>query len=86
MEVFLGHPSPPLPSLETSRTFFDSAETPEAFFILHALRLSVVYKIINVHLGQGQDLIMSIQIYFKYKYTYEKVLDFVYFVQMTSKY
>ena len=25
----------------------------------------------QVHLGQGQDLIMSTQIYFQYKYTYE---------------
>ena len=39
--------------------------------IVKSLRLSAVYKSINVHLGQGQDLIMSIQIYFKHKYTYE---------------
>ena len=38
---------------------------------MQALRLSAVYKSIKVHLGQGQGLIMSIQIYFKYKYTYE---------------
>ena len=68
MDVFLGTPPPPL---ETSRTFFDSAEAPEALFILQALGLSVVYKSINIHLGQDQDLIMSIQIYLKYKYTYE---------------
>ena len=49
--------------LEPSRTFFDNAEAPGALFI--------VYKSIKVHLGQDQDLIMSIQIYFKYKYTYE---------------
>ena len=30
-----------------------------------------MYKSLKVHLGQGQDLIMSIQIYLKYKYTYE---------------
>ena len=30
-----------------------------------------LYKSTKVHLGQGQDLMMSIQIYFKYKYTYE---------------
>ena len=59
------------PPLETSRTFFDSAEAPEALFILQVLGLSVVYKSINIRLGQGQDLIMSIpiQIYLKYKYT-----------------
>ena len=61
---------PPLP-LETSRTFFDSAEAPKALFIVKALRLSAVYKSIKVHLEQGQDLIMSTQIYFKYKYTYK---------------
>ena len=61
MDVFLGILSSR--PLETSRNFFDSAEAPEALFILKALRLSVVYKSINVHLGQGQDLIMSIQVY-----------------------
>ena len=30
-----------------------------------------MYKSINVHLGQDQDMIMSIQIYLEYKYTYE---------------
>ena len=30
-----------------------------------------MYKSLKAHLGQGQDLIMSIQIYLKYKYTYE---------------
>ena len=59
----------PHPPLEASRTFFDTVEAPEALFILQALRLSAVYERIKVHLGQGQDLIM--QIYFKYKYTYE---------------
>ena len=39
--------------------------------ILRVLRLSVVYESINIHLGESQDLIMSIQIYLKYKYTYE---------------
>ena len=42
-----------------------------ALLIVQALRLSAVRKSIKVHLGQGQNLIMSIQIYFKYKYTYE---------------
>ena len=69
MDVLLE--TPPLPHLETSRTFFDTAEAPGALFIVQALRLSAVNKSIKVHLGQGQDLIMSIQIYFKYKYTYE---------------
>ena len=40
-------------------------------FILQALRLSVVYKGIKVHLKQSQELIMSIYMYFKCKYTYE---------------
>ena len=66
-------PTPP-PPFETSRTFFSSAEAPEALFILQALRLSVVYKSMNVHLGQGQDLIMSIQIYLKYEYTNENAV------------
>ena len=61
----------PHPRFEMSRTFFDSAEAPEALLILHASGLSDVYKSLKVHLGQGQDLIMSIQIYLKYKYTYE---------------
>ena len=33
--------------------------------------LSVAYKSMKVYLGQCQDLIMSIKIYLKYKYTYE---------------
>ena len=57
---------PPPPPLETSRTFFDFFR-----FILQALRLTVVYKSIKVHLGQTQELIMSIHIYLKCKYTYE---------------
>ena len=57
--------------LETPTTFFDSVEALEALVILQTLRLSVVYKSIHVHLGQGQDLIVSIQMYLKYKYTYE---------------
>ena len=60
---------PPHSPLETSRTFFDTPEAAGALFIVQALRLSAVYKSIKVHLGQGQDL-MSIQIYFQYKYTY----------------
>ena len=72
MDFFLGtHPSGTPTPLETSCTFFDSAEAPEALFILQALRLGVVYKSINVNLGQGQDPIMSTQIHLKYKYTYE---------------
>ena len=68
MDVLLEiHPHP----LETSRTFFDTVEAHEALFIVQILRLSAVYKSIKVHLGQGQDLTMNIQIYFKYKYTYE---------------
>ena len=62
-----------------SRTFFNSAEAPEALFIMQALKFSAVYKSIKVHLGQGQDLIMSIQIYFEY-ITLTKMLDFVHFV------
>ena len=69
MDVFLGTPF--TPPLETLRTFFNSAEAPEALFILQALGLSVVYKSTNIHLGQGQDLIMNIQIFLKYEYTDE---------------
>ena len=73
---FSGYSPPTTPPLlfETSRTFFSCAKAPEALFILQALRLSVVYKSINVHLGQGQDLIMSTQIYLKYKYTNENAI------------
>ena len=47
-------------------------------FIVQSLRLSIVYKSINkVHLGQSQDLIMSIHIYLKYKYTYENAEFFI---------
>ena len=42
-----------------------------ALFILQPLRLSVVYEGAKEHLGQSQDLIISIHIYLKYKYTYE---------------
>ena len=55
MDVFLGtlppHPTPPTtPSLRT-------------LFILQALRLTLVYKSIKVHVGQGQgqDLIISLR-------------------------
>ena len=61
MDAFLVTPHT-LP-LEMSRTFFDSVEAPEALLILQALRLSVVYKSIRVHLEQGQDLAMSIKVY-----------------------
>ena len=69
MDAFLE--TPPPPPLQTSCTFFDYVEAPEALLILQALGLSVVYKSIKVHLGQGQDLIMSRKVYLKYKYTYE---------------
>ena len=59
MDVFLETPTPP-PPLETSHDLY-----------LAGLRLSVVYKSIKVHLGQSQELIMSIEIYLKCKYTYE---------------
>ena len=64
---------PPNPSLLRNVTlFFRLCETPEALLILQALRLmSVVHKRIKVHLGQGQNLIVSIKIYLKYKYTDE---------------
>ena len=38
MDVLLETPSP----LETSHTFFDSAEAPKALFIVQVLRLSAV--------------------------------------------
>ena len=72
---FSGDPPPTnAPFLKRHALFSALAEAPEALFILQALRLSVVYKSINVHLGQGQDLIMSIQIYLKYKYTNENAV------------
>ena len=49
MDVLPETPSP----LETSHTFFDSAEAPKALFIVQVLRLSAVYKRIKVHLGQA---------------------------------
>ena len=76
MDVLLETPSP----LETSHTFFDSAEAPKALFIVQALRLSAVYKSIKVHLGQGQDLIMTTQIHTLNINTLTKMLDFVYFI------
>ena len=33
--------------------------------------MSDVFKSLKVHLGQGQNLIMTIQIHLKYKFTYE---------------
>ena len=43
-----------------------------SIFILQVLRLSVVYKsMLDIHLGQSQELIMSIEICLKGKYTYE---------------
>ena len=55
--TFFRRPPPPL----------GTAEASGALFIMQALRLSAVYKSIKVHLGQGQNLIISIQIYFQYK-------------------
>ena len=69
VDVFLE--TPPFPLRNVALRNFDSAEAPKALFILQVLRLSVEYKSINVHLGQSQDQIMSIQIYLEYKYTYE---------------
>ena len=43
MDVPLETPLPPR-ALETSHTVFDSADAPEALFILQTLKLSVVYK------------------------------------------
>jgi hypothetical protein len=37
-------PFPPPRALETPHTVFDSADAPEALFILQTLKLSVVYK------------------------------------------
>ena len=54
MDVLLETPHPP-PPLETSHTFFDSAEASEALFIVQALRLRAVNKSVKVHLGEGQD-------------------------------
>ena len=83
MDVLL-QTSPPRHPYKRHALFFDSAEAPEALFIAQALGLSVVYNsnysinLIKVHLGPDkstrQDLIMSIQIYLKYKYTYENVV------------
>ena len=68
MDVFLRiHPIP----LRNVTHFFRVCEAPEALLILQALRLSVVYERIKVHLGQAQDLIVSIKIYLEYNYTYE---------------
>jgi hypothetical protein len=45
MDVPLETPPPPPPrALETSHTVFDSADAPEALFILQTLKFSVVYK------------------------------------------
>ena len=72
---------PPHSPLETSRTFFDSAEASEALSILQDEELSVVYKSIYIHLGQTQDRIMSIKIYLKYDYTYENAGFCMYYLQ-----
>ena len=68
--TFFWRPTTPTP-LRNVTHFFRLYEAHEALLILQAIRLSVVYKRIKVHLGQGQNLIVSIQIYLKYKYTYE---------------
>ena len=57
MDVLLGTPPP----LETSRTFFD----------IYLADFKIECQSIKVHLGQSQQLIMSIHIYLKCKYTYE---------------
>ena len=53
------HETPPPPTpLETSRTFFD--------IYFEGFKIECcVYKSIKVHLGQSQELIMSIEIYLK---------------------
>ena len=61
MYVFLETHPPPLLG-DVTHFFFNSVKASEALLILQALKLSVVYKSINVHLGQSQDLIMSIKI------------------------
>ena len=61
MDVLLENLHPPLRNVTH---FF-------RLFILQALRLSVVYKSIIVLLEQSTELIMSISIYLKCKYTYE---------------
>ena len=50
MDVLLEISPPPTP-LETSRTFFDTAETPETLFFLQVISgLSDVHKSLKVHL------------------------------------
>ena len=56
---------------EKRHIFWKAPHPPPLRNVMQALRLSVVYKRIKVHLGQGQDLIVSIKIYLKYKYTNE---------------
>ena len=62
---------PPPPRLRNVTYFSRLCEAHEALLILQTLKLSVAYKRTKVHLGQGQDLTMSIKICLKYKYTYE---------------
>ena len=49
----------PYPPLETSRTFFDSAEGPEALFLVQAMRLNVVCESTKVHLPVRQETFSS---------------------------
>ena len=64
MDVLLETPHLNPPPLRNVTHFF-------SIFILQVLRLSVVYKSMKVHLGQSQELIMSMEIYLKCKYTHE---------------
>ena len=45
----------PPPTLETSRTFFDTAEAPDALFIVQALRLSAVYIVLGARPGPENE-------------------------------
>ena len=56
MDVLLETPHPPL---ETSRTFFASAEGPEALFFVQAIRLNVVCESTKVHLPVRQETFSS---------------------------
>ena len=64
MDVLLEAPHPP--PLRNVTHFFRLRRGSGGIIYLAVLGLSDVYKSLNVHLGQGQDL-MSIQIYLKYK-------------------
>ena len=59
------------PPLRNVTHFFRFCRGPCAIIYLAGFKSEVVYKSIKVHLRQNQDLIMSIHIYLKYKYTYK---------------